>query len=381
MPEKLRKRRERLAQASNQKAQAAAAGAPRAKRGRGRKVSRQAKTAFTSQFATLQDAGLPVVRSLKVLEAQMPQGPLKLITNELGEDVENGASLSEAFSKHPGVFDNLYVNMIRAGEASGALTTIFNRLAEFMEKSAAIRRKIKGAMVYPIIVMVIAVLILGFILVFVIPKFEDTFSQLGEELPAMTQNLISVSRWLVDHWYALFLIPLFIVGGIWGIGRTTGGRRFLDKLKLKLPLFGPIVHKAQVAQYARTLGTLGSSGVPLIQSLDICTDAASNVIMEEAVADVREAVQEGEPMARPMAETGMFDEIVVNMVDVGEETGELDRMLMKIADNNEAEVDTRVSTLVSTLEPLLIVTMAGLVGYIVIALFLPLLKLQESLSK
>lgn len=379
MPENLRKRRERLAEVAEKGSPAKQAGA--ARRARSGRVSRQAKTTFTSQFATLQDAGLPVVRSLRVLEAQMPAGPLRAVTLEVAEDVENGASLSEAFSKHPAIFDNLYCNMVRAGEASGALTTIFGRLAEFMEKAAALRRKIRGAMVYPIIVMVIAMLILGFIMVFVIPKFEETFSQLGEQLPGMTQTLIDTSRWLVDHWYLIILFPVFLVGGIWALGQTGAGRKFFDKLLLRLPLFGAIVQKSQVARFARTLGTLGSSGVPLMQSLEICADASGNVIVRDAINSVRDAVREGEPMARPMAETGLFDEIVVNMVDVGEETGELDRMLMKVADNNEAEVEVRVSSLVSVLEPLLIVSMAVIVGFIVISLFLPLLKLQESLGK
>jgi type IV pilus assembly protein PilC len=236
-------------------------------------------------------------------------------------------------------------------------------------------------MIYPIIVLTIAMLILGFIMVFVIPKFEETFSQLGEKLPGMTQGLIDLSRWMTVNWYVLFLIPILIVAGFWATARTPGGRRFIDKMLLKLPLFGPVIHKSQVAQFARTLGTLGSSGVPLMQSLDICADASGNVVMKEGIHSVRESVREGEPMARPMAETQLFDEIVVNMVDVGEETGELDRMLMKIADNHEAEVEVRVSSMMSVLEPLLIVTMAVMVGYIVVALFLPLLKLQESLGK
>jgi type IV pilus assembly protein PilC len=380
MPDNLRKRRERLAQATDRDLKSKAAGSPPAA-SRRKKVSRLAKTVFTSQFATLQDAGLPVVRSLRVLQSQMPKGPLRDVTLELAEDVENGASLSEAFSKHPAIFDNLYVNMVRAGEASGALTTIFSRLAEFMEKAAALRRKIKGAMIYPTMVMIIAVLILAFIMIFVIPKFEETFSQLGEKLPGMTQGLIDTSRWMVENWYMLFLVPILIVGGLWATGRTAGGRRFLDRLLLRIPLFGPVIHKSQVAQFARTLGTLGSSGVPLMQSLEICADASGNIIMEEGIHAVRDAVREGEPMARPMAETQLFDEIVVNMVDVGEETGELDRMLMKIADNHEDEVEVRVGSMMAVLEPILIVTMAVMVGYIVIALFLPLLKLQESLGK
>ncbi|MAG59105.1 MAG: pilus assembly protein PilC [Planctomycetes bacterium] len=381
MPEKLRKRREKLAQATAGQNQPSGAGqAPRRKK-RGRKVSRQAKTNFTTQFATLQDAGLPVVRSLRVLEGQMPQGPLRVVTLEIAEDVETGSSLSEAMGKHPAIFDELFVSMVKAGEASGALTTIFNRLAEFMEKADALIRKIRGAMVYPIIVMVIAMSILTFIMIFVVPQFEDTFSQLGGELPALTQGLITTSRWMLEKWWIFIVVPLVLWGIITAIGRTKGGRRYIDGRHLRRPLFGPIVLKSQVSRFARTLGTLSASGVPVMQALEICGEASGNVVVRAAVGDVRDAVREGEPMARPMAETGLFDDIVVNMVDVGEETGELDRMLMKIADNNELEVDHKVGALVAVLEPALIVCMAGIVGFIVIALFLPLLKLQEMLGK
>lgn len=381
MADALKKRREKLAQAASKTAPATTAGAAAGPRKRGRKVSRQAKTQFTTQLATLQDAGLPVLRSLKVLHNQLAAGPMKDVVANLAEDVETGASLSESMAKHPAVFDELYVNMVRAGEAGGALTVICNRLAGFMEKADALIRKIRGAMIYPVIVTVIAVAILSFIMLYVIPKFEDTFAQLGAELPAMTLTLINFSRWLIDHWYVIPAVPFLIWLAIWGTGRTVKGRWLLDKMKLRAPLFGSIVLRSHVARFARTLGTLSSSGVPLMQSLEICGDAAGNVVVRKAVDDIRTAVREGEPMARPLAETGLFDDIVVNMVDVGEETGELDRMLMKIADNHEAEVDVRVSAFVAVLEPALIVVMAGMVGFIVIALFLPLLSLQEHLGK
>lgn len=379
MPDKLRKRREKLASATSSSASTAVA-APAKRKGRGRKVSRTAKTAFTSQLATLQDAGLPIVRSLKVLEGQMPPGPLKVVTLEIAEDVESGASLSEAMAKHPVIFDELYVSMVKAGETSGALTTIFNRLAEFMEKTEALIRKIRGAMVYPIVVLFVAVGILSFIMIRVVPQFEDTFRQLGGELPGMTQWLIDTSRWMVDNFYLLFLIPFVIWGTYKLIDMTAGGRRFFHRRNLRRPLFGDIVLKSYVSRFCRTLATLSASGVPLMQALEICSEATRNVIVKQAIDDVRDAVREGEPMARPMAETGVFDDIVVNMVDVGEETGELDRMLMRVADNNEAEVDTKVGGLVSILEPILIVIMAVIVGFIVIALFLPLLSIREMLG-
>jgi len=329
----------------------------------------------------LQDAGLPIVRSLKVLEGQMPDGPLKTVTLEVAEEVESGSSLSEAMAKHPVIFDDLYVNMVKAGETSGALTAIFNRLAEFMEKTEALIRKIRGAMIYPIVVLMVAVGILTFIMVQVVPQFEDTFRQLGGELPALTQALISTSRWMVDNVLLLLLIPVFVWGIFKLVAMTAGGKRFLHSRNLRRPLFGPIVLQSHVARFCRTLATLSSSGVPLMRSLEICGEATRNVVMRSAIDEVREAVREGEPMARPMGETGVFDDIVVNMVDVGEETGELDRMLMRIADNNEADIDTKVSALVSILEPVLVVLMAGVVGFIVIALFLPLLKIREMLGK
>lgn len=381
MPEKLRKRRERLAQATSSQAQQQTAAATGPKKGRRRKVSRQAKTAFTSQLATLQDAGLPIVRSLRVLEGQMPAGPLKVVTLEIADEVESGSSLSEAMAKHPGIFDELYVSMVKAGETSGALTTIFNRLAEFMEKTEALIRKIRGAMIYPIVVLLVAVGILTFIMVQVVPQFEDTFRQLGGDLPPVTQALIGTSRWMVENVFLLILIP-FVIWGIYKlIGMTTGGRRFFHSRNIRRPLFGAIVLKSYVSRFCRTLATLSGAGVPLMQALEICGEATRNVVVRAAIDDVREAVREGEPMARPMAETGVFDDIVVNMVDVGEETGELDRMLMRVADNNEADVDVKISGLVAILEPILIVIMAGIVGFIVIALFLPLLKIREMLGK
>ncbi|MSR74969.1 MAG: type II secretion system F family protein [Planctomycetes bacterium] len=377
MSDKLKARRERLAE----KASGPGAAEPSAQRRSLGHVARKAKVLFTLQFATLQDAGLPVLRSLKVLENQMESGAMKRVVGEISSDVEAGSSLSEAMAKHPSVFDDLYVNMIRAGEASGALTIICNRLAGFMEKAEALRRRIRGAMVYPMMVMLIAIAIVTFIMLFVVPKFEDAFAQLRGELPGMTRFLIDTSRWLVDHWYLLLALPLAVWSTLVMLGRSPSGRHFLDRVRLKLPLVGGIIQRSQVARFARTLGTLSSSGVPLLQALEITGEASGNVVMREAVDAVKVAVKEGEPIARPMGECGFFDDIVVNMVDVGEETGELDRMLMKIADNNDTEVDVRVAAMTAVLEPLLIVTMAVIVGFIVVSLYLPLLKLQELIGK
>ncbi len=378
MPDKLKQRRERLAQAAQ--GESSAAMGPAGSKLSRKKVSREAKTVFTTQLATLQDAGLPVLRSIRVLEGQMEPGPLKSIVGAISEDVEGGASLSDAMAKYPATFDDLYVNMIKAGEASGSLTTICNRLAEFMEKTERLIRRIKGAMMYPLIVMIVAMLIVTFIMLYIIPKFEEAFTQLSVELPGVTKALMTVSRWAVESWYIVLMIPIAIVAICMFVGRTPKGKRFFDQVKLELPLVGPIIKKSQVSRFARTLGTLSSSGVPLMQALDICGDASGNAVVKEGIEAVQAAVKEGEPMARPMGELALFDDIVVNMVDVGEETGELDRMLMKIAENHDLEVDQRIGTLVAFLEPALIVIMAGIVGFIVIALFLPLLKLQEAIS-
>lgn len=378
MAQNLRKRRERLAQAAQKKDSAPAAADSRRMRG---KVSRKAKTQFTVQFATLLDSGLPIMRALRILEAQMSSGPMQQVVAALAEDVESGASLSEAVSKHPQVFDELYANMVRAGEAGGTLSEIFMRQAEYLEKRDALIRRIRGAAIYPVFVSVFAVGILVFIIAFVVPKFKSAFSQLGGSLPPMTQLLIDASDWLISHLYVIPLVPLLIWGGLVLIGRTPGGRRFLDRSKLRLWIFGPIALKGQIARFARTLGTLSQSGVPLLQALDIARDASGNSVVAEAIENVRDSVREGESLAQPLAESGIFDEIVVNMVDVGEETGELDRMLMRIAESHEAEVNTRISAAMSVMEPVLIVVMGAIVGFIVVALFLPLLKMQEMLTR
>lgn len=380
MPEKLRDRRERLAKAAVAEKADAAAPVAGGKKGRER-VSKSAKTRFTTQLATLQDAGLPILRSLKILEAQLEPGPMKRVVVGLTEDVEGGASLSEAMSKYPYVFDDLYVNLVRAGEAGGALTQIFNRLAEFMEKAEALTRKIRSAMIYPTLVVGFAIVVIVYIMVSVVPRFEDAFRSLGGKLPAPTQFLIDTSRFLADRWWVLLLGVAAVVGIVVAIGRSAGGRRFFDKLKMRMPVFGPIVHGTQIARFSRTLGTLSASGVERLRSLDIVADAAGNVIFEDGVRVVQTAVREGESMARPMGETKLFDDVVVNMVDVGEETGELDKMLLKVADVYEAQVDNRVGALMSILEPVLIVVLGLVVGFIVVALFLPLLSIQDLLGK
>lgn len=369
--------------AAKKSAKAEEAGPTRTKGGKIRgKATAQQLTDFTAQMAVLIDAGLPVVRSLKVLSRQQKPGAFKFILEDVSESVEQGSSLSEAFSNHGRTFDKLYVNMIKAGEAGGILDTILQRLADFMEKSQRLKKKVIGAMIYPIIVMSVAVMILTGIMIFVVPAFEQMFAEQGMELHWMTAMLVGISRGIVSIWGILF-VAVVIAGavGLMAWGRTGGGERVIDRLKLKLPIFGPIIKKAVTARFTRTLGTLVMAGVPILESLNICKNAIGNVILGEAIDRVANSIKEGETIAGPLSETGLFDDLVVNMIDVGEETGELDKMLLKVADTFDVYVDIAVESLVSILEPVLIVFMGGAIGFIVIALFLPLVGLIDGISQ
>jgi type IV pilus assembly protein PilC len=358
------------------------AAAPR-RRARRARVSTKALTQFTTQLSTLQDAGLPIVRSLKILEGQMERGPFKHVVGEVTDEVEAGSPLSESMSRHPGVFDGLYTNMVKAGEAGGVLDVILSRLAGFMEKSERLKKRIKGAMIYPAVVFTVTMAILMLIMVFVVPKFEQVFKQLPGlgELPALTQALQAFSRFIIDYWYWCILAIVSVVILVKWFAVTRTGRRFIDRMKLRLPIVGPLVRKIVVARFARTFGTLIASGVPILEALDICQHTAGNSVMEEALQKVRDSISEGGTIAEPLGESGIFDDIVVNMIDVGEETGELDKMLIRVADNYDDEVDVAVGSLVSIIEPILIVFMGGAVFLIVLGLFLPLLKLIQSIEQ
>ncbi|MHC4840268.1 MAG: type II secretion system F family protein [Planctomycetota bacterium] len=348
---------------------------------RGR-VSAQQLTDFTAQMAVLIDAGLPVVRSLKVLSKQQKPGAFKFILEDVSQSVEQGSSLSEAFGMHGRVFDRLFVNMIKAGETGGILDTILQRLADFMEKAQRLKKKVVGAMIYPIIVMSVAVMILTGIMIFVVPAFEQMFADQGMELHWMTKILVYSSRGIVSI-YGLIFVALIVLGGfgILAWSRTEGGEKVLDAVKLKMPIFGNIIKKSVTARFTRTLGTLVMAGVPILESLNICKNAIGNVVLGEAIDKVAGSIKEGETIAAPLSQTGLFDDLVVNMIDVGEETGELDKMLIKVADTFDVYVDIAVESLVSILEPILIVFMGGAIGFIVIALFLPLVGLIDGLSK
>jgi type IV pilus assembly protein PilC len=376
MPDNLKKRRDKFKTAAKQTTAPAEKGAKKSIIGAGR-VSRQALTQFSVQFATLQDAGLPVLRSLKILEGQMEPGKFKSVLTEVSEDVEGGTPLSEALGKHPKIFDGLYTNIVRAGEAGGLLTEVFQRLAEFLERNDRLIRKIKGALAYPTFVVLFAFAVLTFIMIVVVPQFESIFKGSGQELPAMTQVLIDTSKTIATYWYIVILLPFAIFFGWKAIRKSEGGRAFTDRLKFRTPVVGTLVKKTQIARFSRTLGTLNASGVALLDSLDIVRATSENAVVESVITDVMASVSEGESIAQPLGESRVFDDMVVNMVDVGEETGELDRMLMKVADRYDDEVDTAVQAMISVLEPLLIVVMGLVVGFIVVALFLPLLEIQR----
>jgi type IV pilus assembly protein PilC len=335
---------------------------------------------FTRQFSVLQDAGLPVLRSLKILEGQMKPGVLKNALIDIVDDVESGMTLSEAFGKHPKCFDRLYVNMVKAGEAGGALEIILRRLAEFKEKAQSLARRVKGALVYPVVVITVAVLILSFIMIFIIPKFEKIFADFKLKLPWITDVLITVSRGFVKYWYFIPIVPVAIWLTFKLIRLNRTGAYILDKIKLFMPVMGQLIEKTIVARTMRTLGTLIASGVPILEALSIVRETAMNIVFEEAYQRVYESIREGETIAQPLKESRLVDDMVVNMIDVGEETGDLDTMLNKIADVYDEEVDVLVESLISLLEPIMIVILGFIVGTIVIALFMPLLGLLEGLS-
>jgi type IV pilus assembly protein PilC len=343
-------------------------------------VSSKDLTQFTSQLSTLQDAGLPIVRSLRILESQMKPGRLKQQVGVVADDVEGGSSLSDALAKHPRTFDKLYVQMVRAGEAGGVLDTILRRLAEFMEKSLRLRKRVIGASIYPIAVLVIATLILSGIMIFVIPKFIELFDDMGLEVPPMTAILLVITELVNQFWFLIPGIPFVFIIVYKAVVRTDGGRLLVDKIRLGIPVFGTIMRKATISRFARTLGTLVASGVPILEALTIVREAIGNEVVARAVEEVTNSIREGESVARPLRQFPVFDEILINMIEVGEETGELDKMLLKIADNYDEDVDVAVESLTSLLEPVLIVGMGLAVGFIVIALFMPLITLISKVS-
>lgn len=334
---------------------------------------------FTTQLSTLQDAGLPIVRSIRILEGQLKPSYLKDALADVADDVEGGSTLSEAFGKHPKAFNRLYVNMIKAGEAGGVLDVILERLSNFMDKDLKLKKKVKGAMVYPVVVSVVAVVIVAGIMKFVIPTFKKMFEEQGLTLPQMTQVLLAFADFVANYWWTLPVFPVLFVVALRIVGNTPKGRVLIDKFKLHMPVFGIIINKGTISMMCRTLGTLIASGVPILEALQITRDALGNAVIEASLDEVHASIREGESIARPLQSSGNFDDMLVNMVDIGEETGELDKMLIKVADNYDNDVDIYVESLTSVIEPILIVGMGITVGFIVIALFMPLLELIQKL--
>lgn len=392
-------------------------------------------TTFTRQLSILQDAGLPIVRSLKILQGNAKPGKLKNALTDVVEEIESGSTLSEAMGKSPKMFNRLYVNMIKAGEAGGALEIILQRLADFQERAEALRRKVKGAMIYPAVVITVAIGILTFIMLKIVPVFTKMFVEFGLELPAATQLLIAVSEWVVDCWFLLPLIPAGVWLAIKLVRKFRHGRIGWDMFILKIPIMGLLVEKNIMARTTRTLGTLVASGVPILEGLQITRDTSGNAVFERLYGKVGEAIREGEPIAKPLREHSklgfhpvalgfwffagalpgllimvlpnmaligaymagglggllalmylpktkarVVDDLVVNMVDVGEETGELDTMLYKVADTYDDEVKVMTESLTSLMEPVIIVFLGFAVGFIVISLFLPLVSMIQGLS-
>jgi type IV pilus assembly protein PilC len=339
-------------------------------------------TVFTRQLATLVEAGLPLLRGLRVLEKQERSVALKKIIGDIALSIEGGATLSESLAQTPKVFNRLYVNMVKAGELGGVLEVVLKRLSEFMEKAQKIKGKVVAAMFYPVAVLVVAVAIMGILMVFVIPKFKEIFAGMlnGAELPGFTQFVLSISEMVKDHaiWTLIGLVALAVAFKLFI--KTKFGRRLFDRSKLVAPVLGPVISKVAIARFTRTLGTLISSGVPILQALTIVKETSGNVIVGSAVAAIHESVKEGETITAPLEASKVFPPMVISMVDVGEQTGALPEMLMKIADNYEEEVDNAVAAMTSLLEPIMIVFLAVIVGSIVIALFLPLIKIMDTMS-
>ncbi|HEY8835614.1 MAG TPA: type II secretion system F family protein [Chthoniobacterales bacterium] len=338
---------------------------------------------FTRQLSTLIDAGLPLLRGLNVLAKQERDAVLKTTINKLADSVQGGSTFSEGLAQHPRLFNDLYVNMVKAGELGGVLEVVLTRLAEFQEKAQKIKNKVVAAMVYPLIVLVLAVAIMTFLLVFIVPKFEAIFhDMLGDKpLPAITLFVINVSNFVQNHWEILLGVVAGLIVAYKIIARSQAGKILLDRVKLRAPLFGDLIRKTAISRFSRTLGTLVTSGVPILQALNITRETAGNSVIARAISQVHDSVKEGESIVLPLEASGAFPPMVISMIDVGEETGQLPEMLLKIAEVYDDEVDNSVAALTSMLEPIMIVFLALVVGTIVIALFMPLISIISGLQQ
>ncbi len=331
---------------------------------------------FTRQFATMIDAGLPLVQGIEILSTQVENKVLAKTLVAVKKDVEGGSSYADALKKHPRIFSELYVNMVAAGEAGGILDTILNRLSSYIEKAMKLKKKVKGAMIYPSVITSVAVLVIAVIMIFVVPTFSKMFSQLGGTLPIPTRIIINLSNFIAGMGGIMILAVIIgVIVTIVQVRRTEKGKKFIDSIVLKLPIFGMILNKVAIAKFTRTLGTLISSGVPILDGLEITAKTAGNKVIEYHVLDVKKAVAEGKTLAEPLSRARVFPPMVTHMIAVGETTGALDAMLSKIADFYDDEVDAAVSNLTALMEPMLMVFLGVTVGFIVIAMYLPIFKL------
>ncbi|MDW8052174.1 MAG: type II secretion system F family protein [Armatimonadota bacterium] len=347
---------------------------------RAQKPKLQALVFFTRQFATMIDAGIPILRCLDILYTQTKDPALKQAIDGVRKDVKAGMALNEAMEKHPRVFSELFVSMVRAAEVAGILDQILDRLATFLEKDLEVRQKLKSAMMYPVMVLVFSLLMLVAIFVFVLPKFKEIFASMNVEMPAMTQMLFRISDFIIGYWWAMvgFVVGMALV--LRAYIRQPKGRYQYDYLKLKLPIFGDLVLKLAVARFARTLGVLIASGVPLMRTLEIVGQTSGNRVLAAAIEGTRQSIREGQPLSAPFAATGLFPPMVIHMMDIGEESGRLSEMMVKIADFYEQEVDATIKGLTSMIEPLLIVILGGIVGFIAISIMMPMFKLVSAIQ-
>jgi type IV pilus assembly protein PilC len=367
------------AKGAGKKVKAKTAARTKKRRGAGGRVNVKNICNFARQLSTLQDAGLAILRSLRILEQQQKGGTLKRIIGYVADDIEGGASLSEAMSRYPRCFNRLFVNMIAAGEVGGVLDIILSRLADFMEKAQRLKSKVKGAMVYPLVVMSAALLIVLGLMIFIIPTFAEVLLDMsgGEAtLPGLTQSLMDISDWLIHGgWMVMIISPFVFIAILKLIRRFRAGRYALDTINLKLPVAGTIIYKTSVARWTRTLGTLISAGVPILEALNITRETAGNEVYTSMLGKVHAAIRQGDTFANPLRQSKTVDALVVNMIDVGEETGDMDKMLEKVANNFDEEADVLVSSMMSLLEPIMILVLGVLVGTIVIAMFLPMVRM------
>ncbi|WP_136513063.1 type II secretion system F family protein [Geomonas edaphica] len=345
-----------------------------------KKIETKDLVVFTRQFATMIDSGLPLVQCLDILSNQQENKTFKDILVKVKESVESGSTFADALAKHPKAFDQLYVNLVAAGEVGGILDTILARLAAYIEKAMKLKKQVKGAMVYPLTILSIAVIVVGVILIFVIPTFAKMFADFGGDLPAPTKVVIALSNFLVKYIVVIIAIMFGIKYAIGKYYDTANGRKVLDAFALKAPIAGPLIRKVAVAKFTRTLGTMISSGVPIMDGLEIVAKTAGNKVVEEAIYKVRQSISEGKTIAEPLAECGVFPPMVVQMISVGEATGAMDAMLNKIADFYDDEVDDAVGALTAMMEPLLMVFLGTTVGGLVVAMYLPIFKLAGAVG-